>query len=77
LEASFTIAPLLIHANPSKSFVLETNVFDFALSVVFSQPKEDNLFHLIGFWSYKFSFIKINYKIYDRKFLVIVDAFEE
>jgi hypothetical protein len=77
LEASFTIAPLLIHANLSKPFVLETNVFDFALGVIFSQPKEDNLFHLIGFWSCKIFFIEINYEIYDKKFLVVVDAFEE
>jgi hypothetical protein len=34
LQASFTTTPLLIHVNPSKPFVLETDVFDFALGAI-------------------------------------------
>jgi hypothetical protein len=37
LKISFTIAPLLIHANPSKPFVLKTDVFNFAIDFVLSQ----------------------------------------
>jgi hypothetical protein len=44
LKASFTIAPLLIHVNPSKPFVLEMDIFDFALGAILSQPKEDIYF---------------------------------
>jgi hypothetical protein len=55
LKASLTIASLLIHVNPSKPFVLKTNTFDFALSVVLSQLGKYNLFHLVGFCSCKFS----------------------
>jgi hypothetical protein len=77
LKASFTTTPLLIHANPSKPFVLKTNASNFALNVVFSQPKEDNLFHLVGFHSCKFSLAEINYEIHDKELLAIVDAFEE
>jgi hypothetical protein len=36
LKASFIITPLLIHVDLSKSFVLETNAFDFALGAVLS-----------------------------------------
>jgi len=77
LKASFTTAPLLIHANPSKPFVLETNASNFALNVVLSQPRKDNLFHLVGFHSCKCSLTKINYEIHDKELLAIVDAFEE
>jgi hypothetical protein len=77
LKASFMIAPLLIHVDLSKPFVLETNAFDFALGTILSQPKEDNLFHLVGFCSHKFSPTKINYEIHDKELLTIMDAFEE
>jgi hypothetical protein len=70
-------APLLIHANPSKPFVLETNASDFTLSVIFSQPKEDNLLHLIGFHFHNFFPIEINYENHDKELLVIMDVFEE
>jgi len=49
LKASFTIAPLLIHVDPPKPFVSKTDASNYALSVVFSQPKKLNLFHLVGF----------------------------
>jgi hypothetical protein len=71
------IAPLLIHANLSKPFVLEMDAFDFALGVVLSRLGVDNLFHLIGFRFCKLSPIKINYEIHDKELLAIVDAFEE
>jgi hypothetical protein len=67
LKASFTIAPLLIHANPSKPFVLEMDVSNFVVGAVFSQLGKDNLLHLVGFRSCKFFHAKINYKIHDKK----------
>jgi hypothetical protein len=45
--------------------------------VVFSQPKENNIFHPIGFPFRKFSPIEINYEIHDKELLAIMDAFEE
>jgi len=78
LKASFTVdTPLLIHANPSKPFVLKMNASDFALGVVLSQLREDNLLHLVDFRFRKFSPTKINYKIHDKELLAIVDAFEK
>jgi hypothetical protein len=55
LKASFITAPLLIHANPSKPFVLEMNTFDFAVGVMFSQLGKENLFHPVDFCFRKFS----------------------
>jgi hypothetical protein len=68
---------LLIRANLSKPFVLEMDIFGFALSVVFSQPRENNLLHLVGFHFHKFPPAKINYEIHDKELLAIVDAFKE
>jgi len=77
LKASFTTTPLLIHVDPSKPFVLKTNTSNFALGDIFSQLEKDKLFHLVGFRFRKFSHAEINYKIHDKEFLAIVDAFEE
>jgi hypothetical protein len=68
LKASFTTIPLLIHADPSKPFVLEIDASNFAIGTILSQLGEDNLFHLIGFHSCKFSPAKINYEIHDKFF---------
>jgi hypothetical protein len=53
------------------------NAFDFVVSVIFSQLRENNIFHLVGFCSRDFSPVEINYKIHDKKILAIMDAFEE
>jgi hypothetical protein len=49
LKAFFTIAPLFIHVNPTKPFVLETYASNFALGAILSQHGKDNLFHLSVF----------------------------
>jgi hypothetical protein len=67
LKTYLTIASLLIHVNPSKPFVLETDASNFALGVVVSQLGKYNLFHPVGFHSCKFPLVKINYKVHDKK----------
>ncbi len=71
------IASFFIDVDPSKPFVLEIDTSNFALSVVLSQPEEDNLLHPLGFRSCKFSPIEINYETHDKELLTIMDAFEE
>jgi len=50
---------------------------DFVIGVILSQLGKDNLLHHVGFHSHNFSLVEINYKIHDKKFLAIMDAFEE
>ena len=40
LKRAFTSAPVLIHANQDKPFILEADASDFALGSVLSQPNE-------------------------------------
>jgi hypothetical protein len=68
LKVFFMIVPLLIHLDPSKPFVLEMDIVDFRVVVVFSQLGEDNFLHPIGFRSCKFFHVEINYEICDKKF---------
>jgi hypothetical protein len=67
-EASFMIVPLLIHADPSKSFVLETNAFNFALGVMFSQLEDDDLFHPVNFHSHKFFLLRLTARFMIKNF---------
>jgi len=71
------ITPFLIHANPSKPFVLETDTSDFTIGVVFFQVGQDNLLCLVNFCFHKFSPTEINYENHDKELLAIMDAFEE
>jgi hypothetical protein len=64
-------------SNLAKPFVLEIDTFDFALGVILSQLGKEIFFHLINFYSCKFSPAEINYEIYHNEFLTIVDAFKE
>ncbi len=78
MKTSFTSSSFLIHVDPFKPFVLETDTFDdFALGVALSQRGEDNFFHPVGFCFRKVSLIEINYEIHDKEFLAIVDVFEK
>jgi hypothetical protein len=69
--------PLLIHVDPSKPFVLETNAYDFIVGTVLSQLGKNNLLHLVDFCFHKFFLKDINYNIHDKKFIAIVDAFKK
>jgi hypothetical protein len=49
LKVFFTTTPLLIRVEPSKPFVLETDVFDFVVGVVLSQLGKRIYFVLLVF----------------------------
>jgi hypothetical protein len=45
LNVFFKIAPFLIHVDLSKPFILEMDVFNFALGTILSQFGKSNLLH--------------------------------
>jgi len=56
---------------------MEIDASDFALEAILSQPRENRKLHLVAFHSKKFNAVEINYEIYDKELLVIVDSFQE
>ena len=76
LKHAFTSAPILIHVDQDKPFILEADASDFALGSVLSQPKENGLLYPVAFHSRKFEAAEINYEIHDKELLAIVDSFE-
>jgi hypothetical protein len=77
LKTAFTTAPILIHPNFSKPFFLESDASNYALGAVLSQKGKNKQFHPIVFHSRKFTTVEINYEIYNKEFLVIIDSFQE
>ena len=73
----FTTAPILVHPDFQKAFFLKSDASNFDLEAVFSQTSEDGWLHLVAFYSQKFTTIEINYEIYDKVLLAIVNSFQE
>jgi hypothetical protein len=58
--------PLLIDiVDLSKPFILNIDVFDFALGAMLSQPRHDDLLYLFSFHCCRFFLFEINYEIHD------------
>ena len=69
LKHAFIIASVLLHADPTKPFLVETDAFDFAIGAILSQVDDTNLMHPVA--------SEINYHIYDKELDVIIATFEE
>jgi transposase InsO family protein len=78
LRAAFTSAPILRHFDPSLPVVLEADASDFAVGAVISQrDPESGLLHPITFHSRKFNSAELNYEIYDKEMLAIVETMDQ
>jgi hypothetical protein len=56
---AFTSAPILIHPDPAKPFIVETDASDFALGAILSQFGIDGLLHPVTFYSRKLTSAEI------------------
>jgi len=75
LKLAFTTAPILRHFNPSLPTVVEADASDYAQGGVVSQrDPETSELHPIAFWSRKFNTAELNYEIYDKEMLAIVET---
>ena len=75
LKQAFTSAPILQHYQPGHPIVLETDASDYAIAGVLSHPI-DNKLHPVAFYSRKLQPPELNYEIYDKEMLAIVEAFK-
>ena len=77
LKEAFTIASILIHCDFQKSLFLKSNPSDFTLGAILSQHDEDGCLYPITLYLQKFIAIEINYEIYNKELLAIVNSFQE
>ena len=73
---AFCSAPVLIHADPTTQFVLETDASDVAAGAVLSQLDEEGILRPVSFFSKQFNKAECNYDIYDRELLAVFLAFK-
>src|SRR6202165_1564460 len=77
LRNAFTSDPILHHFDPKLATVLEADASDYALGAVISQrDPETGLLHPITFYSCKFNSAELNYEIYDKEMLAIVESMD-
>ena len=76
LKEAFTSAPILQHFQPSKSIIIESDASDYAIAGVLSHPGNNNQLHPVAYYSRKLQPAELNYEIYDKEMLAIVEAFK-
>jgi len=59
-----------------KLIMLEMNISNKAIEACISQSDDKKHLHLIAFYSRKFTDAELNYEIYNKKLLTIVDSFK-
>ena len=77
LKERFTTAPILVNFDFEKKRIFKINLSDNVSAGIFFQYEDDGLLHLIAFFSRKHPPQKINYEIYNKKFLAIIKSFKE
>ncbi|SCO92825.1 uncharacterized protein FRV6_16953 [Fusarium oxysporum] len=77
LKSAITSEPVLAMFNPDRQVELETDASDFALGRQIGQRYDDGMLHPIAFYSHKMHGAELNYPIYDKEFLAIINYFKE
>ena len=72
----FTKRLILAIFNPVKKIIIEIDINRIALDSILSQPDEEKRLYPIIFYFRKFTASELNYDIYDKKLLAIVDNFK-
>ncbi len=67
---------ILRHFDQTCDFILEINSFNYVNDEVLSQYDDEDVLHSIVFYSKNMSSAECNYKIYDKKLLIIIWAFK-
>jgi hypothetical protein len=77
LKKSFISAPILYHFDPGRKIVVETDTSNLVIVGVLSPYDNNDILHPVAYFSRKHSPAEINYEIYDKELLAIVQAFKE
>jgi hypothetical protein len=77
LKRRFQEGPVLIMADQTKPFYLETDASAFASGTILMQKDDNGLLHPCGYLSRTFSPTEQQYQIYDRELLALIRALVE
>ena len=76
LKKAFTSVPILTYWISDAQLIVETDVLDYALTVIFSIVNEDNEVYPIAFHFCTFTVAELNYNTHDKELLAIFEAFK-
>ena len=76
LKTKFIKGLILAIFNPAKKIMVEIDVSRIVLDAILSQLNQKDRLYPDIFYSRKFTILKLNYNIHDKKLLVIVDSFK-
>lgn len=77
LKQAFAEALVLALYDPNRATEVEVDASNFATGGVLLQKDDDGLWHLVAYRSETMNMSEHNYKIYDKEFMVIVQALED
>ena len=75
IKTSFTEAPVLRHFDYNDQIVLECNASDYAIAGILSQYDQDEILCPVAFYGRTLVQAELNYDIYNKELLAIVDCF--
>jgi len=76
MKRCMTETSILRHFDQTYDFILEIDSFDYVNNEVLSQYNDEDVLHLIVFYNKNMSSAECNYEIYDKKLLIIIQAFK-
>ncbi|KAM4054295.1 hypothetical protein HRG_005182 [Hirsutella rhossiliensis] len=76
IKTTITQEPVLTTFDPERQIELETDASDFALGAQIGQKDDEGRLRPIAFYSKKLHGAELNYPIYDKEFLAIIQAFK-
>ncbi len=76
MKKCMTETSILCHFDQTCNFILEINSFNYVNDEVLSQYDDEEVLHSIAFYSKNISSAECNYEIYDKKLLIIIQAFK-
>ena len=77
LKKTFISNIILYHYNSDHKIVVKINASDYVFEGILSQYNENEVFYSVAYFSKKHNSIKCNYKIYNKKLIIIVCVFEK
>ena len=77
LKEIFISDVILYHYNSDYKIVIEINILDYVFESILSQYNKNGVFHSVVYFSKKHNSAECNYKIYNKKLIVIIHVFEK
>ncbi len=76
LKKQISFASVLRHFDLKRQTILKIDALNYVKDEILSQYDDENVLHLMIFYSKSMIFAEINYHIYDKKLLIIIRCFK-